>query len=161
MNMLSVKSFSWTVALSAVALSAAFLVSGCNDGSAKPHGAKIHKEPVFEQRGKASWYGPGFHGKKTANGEIYDQNELTAAHRTLPLGTEVAVTNVKNGRSVAVEINDRGPYVGGRVIDLSRAAAIELGMKEKGLAPVNIEAESLPKGKGRAAAQRAKASGSG
>ncbi len=151
--MLSVKSYLWTVTLSA-----AFLLSGCSDGSAKPHG-KTNKEPDFEQAGKASWYGPGFHGKKTANGELYNQNELTAAHRTLPLGTEVEVTNVKNGKSVAVAINDRGPYVRGRVIDLSRAAAIELGMKEKGLAAVQIEAESLPKGKGRAAAQGADGSG--
>lgn len=135
--MLSVKLCSWSVALPA-----AFLLSGCSDGS-----VKTNKDPAFQQTGKASWYGPGFHGRKTANGEIYDQNELTAAHRTLPLGTDVEVTNVKNGRSVAVEINDRGPYVGGRVIDLSRAAAIELGMKEKGLATVKIEAEFLPKEK--------------
>lgn len=135
--MLSVKLCSWTVALPA-----AFLLSGCSDGS-----AKTNKEPAFQQTGKASWYGPGFHGKKTANGEVYNQNELTAAHRTLPLGTDVEVTNVKNGRSVAVEINDRGPYVGGRVIDLSRAAAIQLGIKEKGLATIKIEAESLLKEK--------------
>ena len=141
--MLSVKSYSWTIAVPV-----AFLLSGCSDGSAKTDRAKTHKEPAFEQTGKASWYGPGFHGKKTANGEIYNQNELTAAHRTLPLGTEVEVTNVKNGKSVEVEINDRGPYVRGRVIDLSRAAAIELGMKERGLAVVQIEAESL-QGKGR------------
>ncbi len=152
--MLSVKSYSWTVAVPV-----AFVLSGCSDGSAKTDRAKIHKEPAFEQTGKASWYGPGFHGKKTANGEIYNQNELTAAHRTLPLGTEVEVTNVKNGKSVEVEINDRGPYVRGRVIDLSRAAAIELGMKERGLAVVQIEAESLPKGKGRSAAQGADGSG--
>ncbi|MGH8604939.1 MAG: septal ring lytic transglycosylase RlpA family protein [Gammaproteobacteria bacterium] len=129
--MLSVQLCSWTVALPV------FLLSGCGDGS-----AKTNKEPAYQQTGEASWYGPGFHGKKTANGEVYDQNELTAAHRTLPLGTDVEVTNVKNGRSVAVEINDRGPYVRGRVIDLSRAAAIELGIKEKGLATVKIEAES-------------------
>lgn len=152
----SMKSCSWTAALPI-----AFLLSSCSDGSAKTHRTKINKGPVFEQTGKASWYGPGFHGKKTATGEIYNQNALTAAHRTLPLGTEVEVTNVKNGKSVEVEINDRGPYVGGRVIDLSRAAAIELGMKEKGLAPVKIVAASLPKGKGRAAAQGDKVSGSG
>ena len=154
--MLSMKSY-----LCTVALPTAFLLSGCSDGRAKSLAAKTQKEPAFEQTGKASWYGPGFHGKKTANGEVYDQNELTAAHRTLPLGTEVEVTNIKNGKSVAVEINDRGPYVGGRVIDLSRAAAIELGMKEKGLAAVKIEAESLPKGKGRAGDQGEKTGGSG
>jgi len=115
--------------------------------SAKPPGTftKAQKEPAFEQVGTASWYGPGFHGKKTANGEIYNQNKLTAAHRTLPLGTEVEVTNVTNGKAVEVKINDRGPYVGGRVIDLSRAAAIELGMKEQGLATVKIEADSVAK----------------
>ncbi|MGH8582595.1 MAG: septal ring lytic transglycosylase RlpA family protein [Gammaproteobacteria bacterium] len=99
-----------------------------------------HKAPAFEQVGTASWYGPGFHGKETANGEIFNQDELTAAHRTLPLGTKVAVTNVRNGKSVKVEINDRGPYIKGRVIDLSRAAAIRLGMKDAGLAKVQIEA---------------------
>ncbi|MGH8487860.1 MAG: septal ring lytic transglycosylase RlpA family protein [Gammaproteobacteria bacterium] len=104
----------------------------------------VHKPPAFEQVGTASWYGPGFHGKETANGGIFNQNELTAAHRTLPLGTKVAVTNVRNGKSVKVEINDRGPYVNGRVIDLSRAAAIRLGMKDAGLAKVQIEAIPSP-----------------
>ena len=75
------------------------------------------------QVGVASWYGPGFHGRRTANGEIYDQYELTAAHRTLPLGTRAMVTNLDNGRSVEVRINDRGPFVDGRVIDLSYGAA--------------------------------------
>ncbi|MGH8525670.1 MAG: septal ring lytic transglycosylase RlpA family protein [Gammaproteobacteria bacterium] len=98
-----------------------------------------HNVPAFEQVGIASWYGPGFHGKETANGEIFNQDELTAAHRTLPLGAEVAVTNVTNGRSIKVEINDRGPYIKGRVIDLSRAAAIRLGMKDAGLARVQIQ----------------------
>ena len=81
--------------------------------------------PVIDgvQLGVASWYGPGFHGNRTANGEIYDQYELTAAHRTLPLGTRVMVTNLSNGRAVEVRINDRGPFVGGRAIDLSYAAA--------------------------------------
>ena len=70
--------------------------------------------------GTASWYGPGFHGKKTASGEIYDQTKLTAAHKTLPLGTKARVTNLDNGSAVEVEINDRGPFVDGRIIDLSR-----------------------------------------
>ncbi|MGH8613955.1 MAG: septal ring lytic transglycosylase RlpA family protein [Gammaproteobacteria bacterium] len=117
------------------------------DRGAKPQATvtRAKKEPAFEQVGTASWYGPGFHGKKTANGEIYNQNKLTAAHRTLPLGAEVEVTNVTNGKAVEVKINDRGPYVGGRVIDLSRAAAIELGMKEQGVAKVKIEADSVAK----------------
>jgi rare lipoprotein A len=90
-------------------------------------------------RGQASWYGPGFHGKKTASGEVFDQGRLTAAHKTLPLGTKAKVTNLENGNSVEVEINDRGPYVGDRVIDLSRAAANALGFVESGLTLVRIE----------------------
>src|SRR5918994_3074977 len=90
-------------------------------------------------RGQASWYGPGFHGKKTASGEIFDQGRLTAAHKTLPLGTKAKVTNLENGNSVEVEINDRGPYVGDRVIDLSSATANALGFVESGLTLVRIE----------------------
>ena len=97
-------------------------------------------EPAFEQTGRASWYGPGFHGKKTASGERFDQNDLTAAHRTLPLGSEVTVKNPENGREVDVQINDRGPYVKGRVIDLSSKAADQLGIKDDGTAKVKIEA---------------------
>jgi rare lipoprotein A len=89
--------------------------------------------------GTASWYGPGFHGKKTASGEIYDQTKLTAAHKTLPLGTKARVTNLENGNAVEVEINDRGPFVKGRIIDLSRAAAGILGLVEDGVAPVKVE----------------------
>jgi rare lipoprotein A len=89
--------------------------------------------------GTASWYGPRFQGKKTASGEIYDQRKLTAAHKTLPLGTKARVTNLNNGSSVEVEINDRGPYVEGRIIDLSRAAAGALGFVELGVAPVQVE----------------------
>ncbi len=81
----------------------------------------------FEQTGVASWYGRQHHGKRTASGEAYDMNALTAAHRTLPLGTRVRVTNLDNGRSVEVRINDRGPFAGRRVIDLSYAAAQRLG----------------------------------
>jgi rare lipoprotein A len=91
------------------------------------------------QTGKASWYGDAHHGKKTASGEPYDQTQLTAAHRSLPLGTRVRVTNVANGRTVVVRINDRGPFVGGRIIDLSRAAAQELGSLGAGLFPVRLE----------------------
>lgn len=96
---------------------------------------------AFEQSGTASWYGPGFHGRRTASGERFDQNERTAAHRTLPLGSEVTVTNEATGQSVDVEINDRGPYSKGRVIDLSKRAAKEIGITEdNGVAPVRIEA---------------------
>jgi rare lipoprotein A len=90
-------------------------------------------------RGIASWYGPGFHGRQTANGERFNQNEMTAAHRSLPFGTKVRVTNSNNGRSVIVRINDRGPYVGNRLIDLSAAAAQAIGLQSSGVGPVNIE----------------------
>ena len=87
-------------------------------------------------RGKASWYGPRFHGRRTANGERFDMNELTAAHRTLPFGTLVRVLNVQNGREVVVRINDRGPHVRGRIIDLSKAAAAEIDLLQAGEALV-------------------------
>ena len=80
------------------------------------------------QTGAASWYGPGFHGKRTANGETFNTHALTAAHKTLPFGTQLRVTNERTGRSVVVRINDRGPYAGGRVIDLSKAAADAVGI---------------------------------
>jgi len=92
---------------------------------------------------KASWYGPKFHGKLTANGEIYDQMALTAAHKSLTFGTLLKVTNPRNGRSVIVRINDRGPYVQGRDLDLSKGAAIELGMLKKGVGRVKIEEVAL------------------
>ena len=88
--------------------------------------------------GKASWYGPGFHGRLTANGERFNQNAMTAAHPSLRFGTRVQVTNLNNGRSVIVRINDRGPYSGGRVIDLSAAAARSLNMISTGVAPVQV-----------------------
>lgn len=84
------------------------------------------------QNGMASWYGPGFHGKRTASGERFDTNEMTAAHRTLPFGTKVRVVNKRNGKSVVVRINDRGPYAHGRVIDLSKASAQALGISGVG-----------------------------
>jgi rare lipoprotein A len=92
---------------------------------------------------KASWYGPKFHGKLTANGEIYDQMALTAAHKSLTFGTLLKVTNPRNGRSVIVRINDRGPYIQGRDLDLSKGAAIELGMLKKGVGRVKIEEVAL------------------
>ena len=94
----------------------------------------------YYQRGKASFYGRKFHGRKTANGERYNQNKLTAAHRTLPFGTIVRVTNFTNGKSVVVRINDRGPWSGkNRVIDLSRAAAEAIDMVSQGIVSVGIE----------------------
>jgi len=92
-----------------------------------------------EQVGLASWYGADFQGKPTASGQIFDEEKLTAAHRTLPLRSRVRVTNLENGRSVEVRINDRGPYVQGRVLDLSTRAAKTLGMQKEGLVLVRIE----------------------
>jgi rare lipoprotein A (peptidoglycan hydrolase) len=91
------------------------------------------------QSGKASWYGGGFHGRKTASGETYNMNSLTAAHRSLPFGTRVRVTNTRTGSSVVVRINDRGPFVGGRIIDLSRAAASQIGLTSSGVAAVKVD----------------------
>lgn len=93
----------------------------------------------YEETGMASWYGEGFHAKKTANGETYDMNALTAAHRTLPLPSLVRVTNVENGRSVVVRVNDRGPFKKGRIIDVSARVARELQFADKGVAKVHVK----------------------
>lgn len=94
----------------------------------------------FRQRGTASFYGPGFHGRLTANGEVYDMNGLTCAHLTLPFETILLVKNLENDREVRVRVTDRGPYVGGRIIDLSVGAAEELDMIESGITEVLITA---------------------
>lgn len=120
-------------------------------GNANPL-REVTGKPVSEQRqeiafgpirisltGMASWYGPGFHGNPSASGERFNQNALTAAHRTLPFGTRVLVTNLDNGQSVVVRINDRGPFHGNRVIDLSMGAARVLGLVQSGVAPVRLE----------------------
>jgi len=91
------------------------------------------------QQGLASWYGPRFHGRRTANGERFNKFHLTAAHRTLPFNTRVRVTNLKNGRSIVVRINDRGPFIRGRIIDLSYEAARQLGMHLQGVIQVKVE----------------------
>lgn len=87
----------------------------------------------------ASWYGPGYHGNHTANGEVYDMNGLTAAHKTLPFGTRLKVTHVQNRRSVVVKVNDRGPFIPGRDLDLSYGAARALDMVDEGVSEVRIE----------------------
>ncbi|MDC0074676.1 septal ring lytic transglycosylase RlpA family protein [Alphaproteobacteria bacterium] len=102
-------------------------------------------EPHYNKTGIASWYGKKFHGKKTANGEIYDMNELTAAHKTLPMPSYVQVINIDNGRSIVVRINDRGPFVNNRIIDMSRRGAQLLGFKDKGLAKVRVKIISSSK----------------
>ncbi len=102
--------------------------------------AKVEKrESKGVQYGVASWYGPDFHGKPTSSGEIYDMYQLTCAHNTLPLGTMVIVTNLENGKSLELKVNDRGPFAKDRIIDLSYAAASILGVYEKGTAQVKVE----------------------
>jgi rare lipoprotein A len=101
--------------------------------------------PYYEV-GIASWYGPGFDGNHTANGEIYDMNGISAAHKTLPFGTIVRVVELSTGRTIVVRINDRGPFVEGRIIDLSKGAAAELGIIEKGITKVGLRIVRWPDG---------------
>jgi rare lipoprotein A len=103
-------------------------------------GVLAEDEPVLQQQGEASYYADKFRGRKTATGETFSQDKMTAASRDLPLGAHVTVTNQENGKSVDVKVNDRGPYVDGRVIDLSKKAAEKLDMKKDGVAPVTVEA---------------------
>lgn len=121
----------WAAVLSALVVAAA-----CAGGPSP------HTDPArlvgATQEGLASWYGPGFHGRPTASGETYDMDGMTAAHKTLPLHTWVRIENLDNGRSVDLRVNDRGPFVGGRIVDLSRAAAQSLGMLMQGIAPVRL-----------------------
>jgi rare lipoprotein A len=94
---------------------------------------------VSTSTGEASWYGPGFFGNRTANGEVFKPGTMTAAHRTLPFGTQVKVTNLRNGRETIVRINDRGPFSGQRVIDIAHGAAHHLGLVSSGIAQVRLE----------------------
>ncbi|GAB3658092.1 septal ring lytic transglycosylase RlpA family protein [Ramlibacter alkalitolerans] len=106
------------------------------EGTGPEPGAVTKPAEAELGRGRASWYGPGFHGKRTASGERFDMNALTAAHRSLPFGTRVRVRNAQNGREVVVRINDRGPWIAERIIDVSKAAAVALGLLQAGEAPV-------------------------
>lgn len=112
--------------------------SGCSSWSpSRP--SYLPGYPVgFVERGSASWYGPGFHGNRTANGEVYDMHQFTAAHRTLPLGSVALVRSLTNGRHVTVRINDRGPFVRGRILDLSLAGAQAMGMVGRGTDEVEL-----------------------
>ncbi|MBK8814317.1 MAG: septal ring lytic transglycosylase RlpA family protein [Methylococcaceae bacterium] len=125
------------------------VVNGCQKEEATKGSEKQTSEStkggVVKQQGQASWYGPGFHGNTTANGETYNQNSMTAASTTLLLGTTAKVTSVETGKSVTVKVNDRGPYVGNRVMDLSKAAANKIGIKEKGVGKVKIVAHKPAK----------------
>jgi rare lipoprotein A len=110
----------------------------------------------YQEKGIASWYGEPFHGRKTASGEVYNMFEVTAAHKTLPLQTWVEVKNLKNNKKLVVRINDRGPFIDGRIIDLSQAAAVELGVHRPGVAPVVVTAVPAAQAK-RLSDQRARA----
>ena len=99
----------------------------------------IEENKKYKQRGTASWYGPGFHKNYTASGEVFNKYKLSAAHKTLPLHSIVKVTNLENKKSIKVRINDRGPFVDGRIIDLSEKAAIKLGFKEDGITQVEVK----------------------
>jgi len=119
----------------AIVLSLGMLLTAC---SWVPKGAP-QLDVGIEDRGVASWYGGSFHGKQAANGELFDMEGLTAAHRTLPLGSVVRVVNLANGKYLHVRITDRGPYVNNRILDLSRGAAARLGMVEGGLSHVRVQ----------------------
>lgn len=122
------------------ALILAALLSGCASRPPLPIEPPEFDPPGFhhEAEGTASWYGPGFAGRRTASGEVYDPRDLTAAHKTLPFGTRVLVTNLDNQRRVWVRINDRGPFIAGRIIDLSRSAADAIDMVGAGTARVRL-----------------------
>lgn len=124
--------------LLAVLLAAQLFAVACSGNRRPAAPAEPEKLGAPSQKGFASWYGPGFHGRRTANGERYDMNALTAAHPSLPFGTRVAVRNVRTGQSVIVRINDRGPFSKSRILDLSYAAAREVGMVRSGTAFVEI-----------------------
>jgi rare lipoprotein A len=121
------------------------LVSAC---SVPPGRVRVPSAPITDARvsqtGIASWYGPGFHGKATASGDIYNQNDMTAAHQTLPLGSKVMVTNMENGRTAEVYVNDRGPFAKGRIVDLSFAAAQSIDMVGPGTALVRLDVLDSP-----------------
>ncbi len=128
-------------------------IAGCNEGpkNQPPQEKKAQPETKAktgqEKIGVASWYGPDFDGKETASGETFNQNKMTAASPTLPLGTKAEVTNVETGKKVEVKINDRGPYAKHRAIDLSKAAAKKIGITKKGASIVKIKVKARPKRK--------------
>lgn len=128
----------------ALAVLSALIAAGCAAAGPANYGPS---EPLpncseaggYAETGTASWYGRPHHGRRTASGQVFDMHRLTAAHRTLPFGSRIRVTNIRNGRSVLLTVNDRGPFVGGRVLDVSYRAARELNFVRAGLAPVRLE----------------------
>lgn len=139
---------SWALTLSLA------LLAGCAKTLPPPGGYEVggkiyvpfSSSDGYAEEGVASWYGPGFHGRKTSSGEVYDMYGNSAAHKLLPLGTTVRVTNLENQRSALTRINDRGPFVDGRIIDLSYSLARELGVAERGTCRVRVEAVAGPGG---------------
>jgi len=138
--------------LAQILLISALALSGCTtqkdngeQNQPTPPAQGSVTKPLHKEVGEASWYGPGLQGKETANGETFNQKELTAAHPSLPMGTKAKVTNLENGKNVEVRINDRGPFVGERVIDVSKAAAKKLDMQEDGTTQVKIETKAIKK----------------
>jgi rare lipoprotein A (peptidoglycan hydrolase) len=142
----------WRVA--GIAAAAMFLLAACSTGKPGPYHVphsvgkpyKVngiayvpHEDPDYDVVGVASWYGGRFHGRRTASGQIFNMHAHTAAHKTLPLGTRVKVTNLANGRSVVLTINDRGPFAKGRIIDVSQHAAQQLDFKHRGTARVRVQ----------------------
>lgn len=142
----------------AVLVAGVALLAGCGGGnkhaqarvpappptSAETFNLPANAKPLYVETGWASWYGPPYHNRQAANGEVYDMNAPTAAHRTLPLGSIVRVTNLSTGQQTLVRINDRGPFVEGRIIDLSLAAASEIGVRRAGVARVRVEVMRAP-----------------
>lgn len=146
----SIRACRSTIAVAAL-IAAVFCFSGCGKKrkTARPpgsHPAKTVQMPRVgaSEEGIASWYGPPYHGRRTANGEVYDMEEWTAAHQSLPFGVWVEVLNKRNAKKVQVRINDRGPFVDGRIIDLSKAAARSIDMIGPGIVPVRIRVIRLP-----------------
>ena len=146
----------WLSCVSLVTLIGALVLSGCtskdSEESSGGHGKQMPQKqdnattkPVQKEVGEASWYGRKFQGQETANGETFNQHEMTAAHPSLPMGTIAKVTNLDNGKKVDVRINDRGPFNGDRAIDLSSAAAKKIDMKKGGTTEVKIETKSTKK----------------
>ncbi|MDN5277950.1 MAG: rare lipoprotein [Clostridiales bacterium] len=119
-------------------------LTGCTDADSSSDNSVVFPTAGIYQTGIASWYGAEYQGLPTASGEAFDRNSMTAAHKELPFQTWVEVTNLENGRQVTVRINDRGPFVAGRIIDLSEKAADELGMKNAGLAQVSLKIVGAP-----------------
>lgn len=144
----------------ALCMSVLFVLSGCAGPGKAPTPPPGYPSPYqingkwyqptksardFRERGIASWYGRPFHGQKTSSGQAYDMHAMTGAHKTLPMGTYVSVCNLRNGKKVVVRINDRGPFVRGRIIDLSYGAAKQIGLVGPGTAPVEVVALGVPR----------------